>query len=77
MKDPYNKIENDETSGAEHPNENDSEKGETNKTSTLHNNTNITRRWNRRGYKFFKFRAEGSLQCGSYMGQRLSKLWSA
>ena len=44
MKDPYNKIENDETSGAEHPNEHDSEEGETSKTSALHNNINITRR---------------------------------
>ena len=35
--DPHSRIENDETPGAEHPNESDSEEGKTNKTSALPN----------------------------------------
>ena len=34
---PHSQIENDETSGAEYPNENNSEDSETNKTSTISN----------------------------------------
>ena len=34
---PHSQIENDETSGAEYPNENNSEGSETNKTSTISN----------------------------------------
>lgn len=75
--DQYSQSENDETSGAEYPNENDLEEAETSKTSAFHNATNITKQWNRRGYKFLKFKAEGSLQCGSYMDQKLCKWWTA
>ena len=35
--DPHSQIENEEKPGAEYPNESDSEKSETNKTSTLPN----------------------------------------
>ena len=35
--DPHSQIENDETSGAEYTNENNSEASETNKTSTISN----------------------------------------
>ena len=35
--DPHSQTENDETSGAEYPNENNSEGSETNKTSTISN----------------------------------------
>ena len=65
--DPHSQIENDETSEAGYSNENDSEDTETNKASTIPTFMpqilpvgEILKRC-----KFLKFKAKGSLQCGS------------
>ena len=58
--DTHSQIENDEIPGAEYPNDNDSEDTEINKTSTIPTFKPMVIR-----YKFLKFKAKGSLQCGS------------
>ena len=58
----------DETLGPEHPNENDLE--DTQQTELQQfpvYGTNVIWWWNRIRHKFPKFKAKGSLPCGSYI----------
>ena len=76
---PQSQTENDETSEADYPNENDSEHAQNLCNFQLYainiTRLNIFNKLNIRGqYKFLKFKAKRSLQCGSYLGQRLRKI---
>ena len=71
--DKHSQIENDETPGPEYPNEIIQKKEK--QTIILHFPTSCHKYYQMmKSHKFLKFKAKGSLRCGSFMGQRLCKI---